>query len=97
MEKELSPAAKAVMDAYEAAPIVGVYPLYADQLAVAAALRAVAAQVAEEQPEPNWGTAEIGDFVAAETQNRIRSQLIGIADELDGGANTSQEHLEAEE
>ena len=45
----LSPAAQAVMDAYHAAPIVGVWPRDADALGVAAALRAAANHVPDHQ------------------------------------------------
>ena len=45
MTQPLSPAAQAVMDAYHAAPIVGVFPQDGDQLGVAAALRAANAQI----------------------------------------------------
>jgi hypothetical protein len=39
---DISPAAQAVLDAYHATPIVGVFPQDADALGVAAALRAAA-------------------------------------------------------
>jgi hypothetical protein len=88
----LSPAAQAVMDAYHAAPVVGVYMKEGDQLGVAAALRAVADQVAPESLEPNRTINEpperdvvfIGAWHIWNTQRTLRSKLHAIATELEG-------------
>lgn len=73
----LSPAAQAVMDAYEAAPIVGVYPQDADQLAIAAALRALA-----DHHAPAW--AGTGPACHWHPDDRTRRELRNIAAELEG-------------
>ena len=66
MTQPLSPAAQAVMDAYHAAPIVGVFPQDGDQLGVAAAMRAAGEQL-EAAPGQSHQTPGI---IAAERQLR---------------------------
>jgi hypothetical protein len=82
----LSPAAQAVFDAYQNAHdgeyIDGEW-IPDERAMVAAAIRAVADQVA-------WA---IPDDCSADVFNRqlkIRSEILAIADELDGTANTTE-------
>jgi hypothetical protein len=72
---ELSPAAQAVMDAYVSEDRAG-------RLAVAAALRAVADQVAEEVPpgQSVWGEGYVEGVIF------FRDELLAIAAELDNNA-----------
>lgn len=85
---DISPAAQAVMDAYHAAPIVGVFPQNADALGVSAALRAAADQVAPVAPEYQPGDPP--DYEGMMLWHRwsesqlIRRQLLAIAAELEG-------------
>ena len=81
MTDHLSPAAQAVLDAYEAAPIVGVWPGDADALGVAAALRAAADQVISPVPPPCDDFDEHAQgFLMAHV--KYRTELLAIADEL---------------
>jgi hypothetical protein len=84
---ELSPAAKAVMDAYHDAPVTG-GPHGGDALGVAAALQAVADQVVPEHVNP---VGDAHDDARHDQWMRIRLKLLAIAAELD---NTPQPLLE---
>jgi hypothetical protein len=92
MSKPLSPAAQAAMDAYHAAPIVGVFPQDGDQLGVAAAILALADQVVPEgsacmirMPETDVDGNEAGGMLlTAEPNARIRAEILAIAAELGG-------------
>lgn len=77
----LSPAAQAVLDAYEAVPIIGMYSEYYDRLAVAAALRAAADLVVpvSDRPEPS-NEFEYGQWLSKRT---TRGYLLAIAAELE--------------
>ena len=73
MTDPLSPAAQAVLDAFESSK-------FADAYALAAALRAAAEQVA-----PKCFVATGGDYAAGANNERIvmRNQLLAIATELE--------------
>jgi hypothetical protein len=91
----LSPAAQAVLDAYHAAPIVGVFPQDADALGVAAALRAAADQVVPVEVSlcrgvRPGGTGSIApDEFKQDQRQKTRRQLLAIAAELEGGQSTT--------
>ena len=72
---ELSPAAKSVLDAIESRIDRGV--------ALAAALRAVANEVAPETPESEPGDPDMLIGIWSE-RRMIRDELLAIADELEG-------------
>ena len=79
---ELSLAAKAVLDAYQLAPIE-------DELTAAAVLRALADQVVPWQQEPTEDsvgpTIDYGFAWALFSKaNDVRQEIIAIADELEG-------------
>ena len=69
-EKKLSPAAQAVLDAYQMSPIE-------DELTSAAVLRAAADQVVPIEYEDIHGCWY-------EKKNRVREQFLAIANELEG-------------
>ena len=69
---DLSPAAQAVLDAFN-----GFHDLANRRLKIAAALRAAADQVTPYE-------TEIIDNCSYEARNPVREQLLAIADELDG-------------
>jgi len=71
-DKQLSPAAQAVLDAFICCPIET-----SDQFALAAALRAVADQVVPIEYEDIHGCWY-------EKKNRVREQFLAIANELEG-------------
>lgn len=71
---ELSPAAQAVLDAYENS--------YTES-GLVAALRAAADQVVPQQQEPNNGI-KWRTFVRYEERNSLRIKLLAIAAELEG-------------
>jgi hypothetical protein len=81
---DLSPAAQAVLDAYQLAPIE-------DELTAAAVLRAAADQIVPEQIEPPCGESEpwpqsyqlMADS-KWEQRQYTRQRLLAIADELEG-------------
>jgi hypothetical protein len=81
---DLSPAAQAIWDAFNAtAERVGTFEDYGD--ALAAALRAAADQVVPERDEPVYGECdyEVCDVVIHLDQQRIRRQLLTLATELE--------------
>ena len=78
---DLSPAAQAILDAYQFAPIE-------DHLTAAAVLRAVADQVVPWKPEPTeesvGPTIDFGFAWALFSKaNDVRQELLAIADELE--------------
>ena len=84
---ELSPAAQAVLDAYDNSPFD---EDYGDRVAIAAALRAAADQVVPEQVEPPCGETEPwprGYQLMSDAQwekcQQLRSELLAIAAELE--------------
>jgi hypothetical protein len=86
----ISPAAQAVLDAYHAAPIVGVFPQGADALGVAAALRAAADQVVpEDDNEPNLtefsNRGLLCNWCEWYQRGTTRNRILAIAAELEGG------------
>jgi hypothetical protein len=79
-DQPLSPAAQAVLDAYDNAPFVD-YDI-GDRVAIAAVLRAAADQVVPETPSPSYPD----DFEsgAYEANQWARMRLLAIAAELEG-------------
>ena len=75
-DKQLSPAAQAVMDAYHDAPVIGVWPGDGDAFGVAAALYAAVNQVVPIEYEDIHGCWY-------EKKNRVREQFLDIAKELE--------------
>ncbi|MEY4055786.1 MAG: hypothetical protein RL519_1121, partial [Pseudomonadota bacterium] len=80
----LSPAAQAVLDAYEDAPIIG-GPHGGDALGIAAAIRALVEQVAGIAPAGGraWSEGQAASYAAISAAVR---HMQSIAAELDGGA-----------
>jgi hypothetical protein len=80
----LSPAAQAVLDAYNDAPVIG-GPHGGDALGIAAAIRAVAEQVAGIAPAGGreWSEGQAAAYAAITTAVR---HMQSIAAELDGEA-----------
>ena len=74
---ELSPAAKAVLDAYDNSPFG---EDCGDRVAIAAALRAVVDQVLPENAEP---VGDEHDAARADQWLRIRLKMLAIAAELE--------------
>ena len=80
---DLSPAAQAVLDAYENFPQK--WPFYqGEQKAIAAALRALADQVAPETPHSEPEDPEMLKGIWDERRT-IRAEILAIAAELEGG------------
>jgi hypothetical protein len=84
----LSPAAQAVMDAWESEWSKGSF--CHEERSVAAALRAAADQVVPEEPELNpleaWSVEDWNHMSATKYQREeCRRQLLAIAAELEGG------------
>jgi hypothetical protein len=82
MTKPLSPAAQAVLDAFDNASdgqyVDCVWVVNEPTLALAAALRAVADQVVPPEQQTPWGSV----VQAHAAELRIRNELLAIADEL---------------
>ena len=74
---DLSPAAQAVLDAYENSPQTGF--CLGEQKAIAAALRALADQVVPETTTP-WNST-LTPVISAKD---VRSEILAIAAELEG-------------
>lgn len=82
MDKELSPAAQSVLDAYANAPWSD---LSGDRLAIAAALRiAVKHAKKEVQPHPAYSEQQFWAFCCG--AGRVGDEILALAAELDGGA-----------
>jgi hypothetical protein len=79
-DRSLSPAAQAVLDAFEDAPY---YPEQRDGPSIAAALRAAADQVAPEGYSCYNNNRE-HDFGMATRNDEIREAILAIAAELEG-------------
>jgi hypothetical protein len=81
----LSPAAQAVLDAYEDAPIIG-GPHGGDALGIAAAIRALVEQTLPDEGD-RWREDLRGDaWLQWEQRRNTRAVQLAIAAELDGGA-----------
>jgi hypothetical protein len=74
--KPLSPAAQAVLDAYETTP--GVSP------GLAAALRAAADQVVPEEGHTLPIHTPSAEWLRFDERKKIRAEILAIADELEG-------------
>jgi hypothetical protein len=92
----LSPAAQAVLDAYQDAPIIG-GPHGGDALGIAAAIRALVEQtLPREDKPPNYRQTQtsIADRleIACKCLQRqeTRAELLAVAAELDGGTTPTE-------
>ena len=72
---KLSPVAQAVLDAFESSK-------FADQSALAVALRAAADQVVPVKPAPD--VASLKEFERWDVKRFVRLQVLAIATELEG-------------